>query len=96
MNIYFGKVGKNESTEDLFEHEGEYYYYKIVLENDQFVIEDTCNRRVPFEYSSTKSLYNAIKYLHHTESAKRAADTWLSDSLRNIGKMYGIKADATY
>ena len=96
MNIYFSKAGPDESVEDLFEFEGSHYYYKLELQQDQFVIRDTCDRYVPFGYDSVKPLFQALKYLYHTESAKRAADDWLNNSLRNLGHLYGIKADGTY
>lgn len=96
MNIYFGKAGPDDSVEDLFQFEGGHYYYRLELQPDQFVIYDTCDRSIPFDYDSAKSLYHAIKYMYHSEHAKRVADEWLSNSIRNIGRMYGIKADGSY
>lgn len=96
MNIYFGKAEKDESTQDLFEHEGEYFYYKISLEQDQFVIHDTCNRYVPLDYTAAKPLFQAIKYMYQTESAKRSAEAWLAKSLGALEKMYGIKTNGSF
>lgn len=93
MNIYFAQARDDEPIEDLFEYKGKYYYYKLEIQDDQFVIWDTCNRHVPFDFESASALHQAVKYLHHTENVKRTADEWLTNSLHRLGQLYGVRAD---
>lgn len=87
--IYFSEADVGDD-EDLFHHNGRAYYYKLVLEDDQFVIYDTCNRSIPFDYQSAHGLAQAVKYVDHCTRATTLADTWLANSVQRLGKFYGV------
>ena len=95
MHIYFGKV-EQEYTEDteLFEYRGNKYYYKLEMQDDQFVLHDTCGRSIPFDLESAKDLYRVVKYVYEVEATQRNAREWVSQSLSKLGKFYGINVDA--
>ena len=97
VNIYFGKADPSqEITTDLFQHNGNYYYFKLELEKDQFVIRDTCNRYVPFELDTAKEMVRAVTYVHERNELSKSADSWLDKNLRSLGKYYGIENHAGY
>lgn len=89
--IYFSEADTDES--DVFEHKGKKYYYKLVLEPDQFVIYDTCNRSIPFDYESAHGLARAVTYVDHCTRALNVADAWLANSVEKLGKFYGVNLD---
>ena len=54
METYFGKVNLEEFANvdpmECFMHNGLYYWYKLVVEDDEFKLMDTCNRMIPFNH----------------------------------------------
>ena len=89
--IYFSEADTDDN--DLFVHNGKKFYYKLVMEPDQFVIYDTCNRSIPFDYESAHGLAQAVKYVDHCVRAAGVADLWLANSLQKLGKFYGVNLD---
>ena len=64
MNIYFGEAKDEPDTTDLFQVEGEYFYYKVEVSPDSdIVIADTCGRHMPISSDAISSLMNALDYI---------------------------------
>lgn len=51
MEIFFGEVDlefyNNVDPSELFEHRGNYYWYRAVVDEEQACFYDTCDRRFP-------------------------------------------------
>jgi hypothetical protein len=93
VNIYFGKADpEHESIEELFEHNGNYYYFKLEMHDEQFVLRDTCNRYVPFEYEAAVELGKAVHYVYEHQYLHNTAEKWIQRGLQNLTKMYGLAA----
>lgn len=56
MQTYFGKINIHQypdiDFDECFFHNGNYYWYKLEIEDDQFKVYDTCDRMVPFDFES--------------------------------------------
>lgn len=52
VETYFGKINLEEFADvdpmECFKHNGLYYWYKLIVEDDEFKLLDTCGRMVPF------------------------------------------------
>lgn len=63
FEFLFGPVDPTlmEDTDDYFYNEnGQPHYYKIVLDDDQFYIHDTCNRMMPVDRGFVRSMNTAM------------------------------------
>lgn len=75
--FYFGLADADEfgDADELFEHKGKYYFYKIEGDREMFTIEDTCNRMVPFDCTSIKELnlamFGATRYYNAQDDAEQ-------------------------
>jgi len=65
MKYYFGKVSERDvemfGSDDLFEHDGAYYYNQIEIGSnpggtEDFMISDTCGRSIPISTDMISSL----------------------------------------
>lgn len=62
QQIFFGKIDTNEfnDTDDFFYHDGEHYWYKLVVEEDQICIHDTCGRHMPIGTEQMDEFYTVV------------------------------------
>lgn len=63
--FYFGTVTSDElnlvdDRESLFYYRNKAYWYKLVAEEDQLVIYDTCDRHMPFAYENLRELQHLV------------------------------------
>lgn len=62
--FYFGPVTEltvDDDTESYFSDDGgKLYYYKIVMDPEQFYIYDTCNRMMPVDRGFVRSMNTAM------------------------------------
>lgn len=90
MNIFFGWVDPEEfthvDTSDLFYHDGEHYWFKLVLEEDQVSIHDTCGRMIPFGYDSLEGLHKAVKIVFENYINKQDEDEHMKDRIAMLHK----------
>lgn len=77
--IHFGivdlEIYDNVDVEDLFHHDGKFYWYRIVMDNedDGFKIEDTCGRIMPIGREEADQLGTAIFAVNHIYRAQAEA-----------------------
>lgn len=76
FEFYFGEANPDETYEldGLFQEDGKYYYFKMVVEDDMFAIHDTCNRMMPFDRTQTNAMNLAMFGVSRFYSAIADAD----------------------
>lgn len=88
MNIFFGWVDPEEytcvDTGDLFYHNGEHYWFKLVVEEDQVSIHDTCGRMVPFGFDSLEGLHRAVTIVNENIKDKKESDEYMKERIRQL------------
>lgn len=73
--IYFGIVeGAPPDPENYYEYNNKLYYYRIEMQSDQILLQDSCGRNFPIEYDFIKALGTAVFIVNETLSAADAAD----------------------
>lgn len=62
FEFYFGlvEVEDHVELEELFQQGDKYYYFKMVVEDEQFAVYDTCNRMMPFDRTQVKAMNMAM------------------------------------
>lgn len=76
MQIFFGKIDTSEFTDvdNYFYHDGEHYWYKLLIEEDEICIYDTCGRHMPVGSEQVHELYTVMwavnSYFYKLEDAK--------------------------
>ena len=64
FQLLFGSVSLDhvEDPNDFFydEKSNTYFYYKMVVDQDQIMFYDTCGRSLPFDLSDAKALGTAV------------------------------------
>lgn len=89
--IYFGRANPEiEDIDELFEHDGNHYYFKLEMQEDQFVLYDTCNRYVPMEYDAAVELGKAVHYVYEQQYMHQTAEKWIQRGLSNLARMSGL------
>lgn len=92
MNIFFGWVDTDEfsdvDADGLFYHDGEHYWFKMVVEDDQVSIHDTCGRMVPFGYDSLKGLHTAVRIVYENYINKQDEDEYMKE---RVSKLHNSK-----
>lgn len=74
MEIYFGRVPESyyEENEKYFVDQNGYdHYFKLIIDsaNEEFTIQDTCNRYVPFPMEAAQELYTMLQGLSEFSNA---------------------------
>lgn len=86
--VFFGWVDLEEfgnvDEDELFYHDGDHYWYKVVLEEDQISIHDTCGRMIPLGYEHVDGLYRILKIVRNNQAAKSEADRSLEENIRQL------------
>lgn len=80
MEFYFGKVDleefKDVEKSELFSHDGNYFWNKMVIDSEGICFYDTCDRHMPFDRTALKELevavYIAREYDLADQDAQRA------------------------
>lgn len=64
--IFFGELYEEDmeytDLSSVFRKDGKYFWYKIVLEEDQVVLWDTCNRHFPVSYEHINMLDAVVNF----------------------------------
>lgn len=64
LEFFFGPVTHEDFSDDaesyFVDEAGKLYYYKIVMDEDQFYIYDTCNRMMPVDRGFIRSMNTAM------------------------------------
>lgn len=91
MKYYFGKVSQQDvhafGTDNLFEHEGEYFYNQLEIGSnpggiEDFVISDTCGRSIPLATEQIPQLVRVLVDISLTMNSLTEAEA-LQDDLAN-------------
>lgn len=74
MEIYFGKVNFDEydnvDPSETLKSNGEHFWYKAVIDEDQVCFYDTCGRHFPISLENIReadTIMFAAKELHHAQ-----------------------------
>lgn len=63
MNICFGRATEEvDELDSLFYSDGKHFWYRLVFEEDQIRIEDTCGRMLPISYEHCTDLSKALQF----------------------------------
>ena len=88
MNVFFGKINleeyQNLEREGLFFHNENYYWYKIEVTEDQAVLYDTCNRKVPIGPDGALQFGTAASAVSMFYRAKQDAEKTFQRKIREI------------
>ena len=76
FEFYFGlvEVEDHVELEELFQQGDKYYYFKMVVEDEQFAVYDTCNRMMPFDRTQVKAMNMAMFGVTQFYNALNEAD----------------------
>lgn len=76
--FYFAEVEQElmdqVDLDGLFQHRGIYYWFRLVLEEDQFKIEDSCGRIMPIGYEHLGEFSYLVQHLDAIGQIQREAD----------------------
>jgi len=78
FEFYFGVVDTEQDhiePEECFQQGDKYYYFKMVVEDEQFAVYDTCKRMMPFDRTQVKALNLAMFGVTQFYNALEEADT---------------------
>jgi hypothetical protein len=83
MQIYFDEVDPkilDETGGSAFAYNGRFYDYRITVETDNVVLEDSVGRMIPFAHQNIAGLHRAVCNIKDLSSTLAAAEA-LMDSL---------------
>ncbi len=75
MKYYFGKVDEDNLDGSEFEHNGNFYYYMLELDEDVITIKDTCNHYMPIDLDAVATLAQIFQNVTVYERAKKSFDS---------------------
>jgi hypothetical protein len=90
--FYFGPAtldcSDDNDADSLFQDDnGDYFYYKIVVDEDMFFIHDTCGRMVPIDREFTKNFGNAMFGVAGVYSAADEAEQLFNKRINETNKL---------
>jgi len=91
VKFYFSKAISAEAHTDMFEHEGNHYYYMVEILDESFTIMDTCGRFMPFDYTSAKDFGLAafvVEKVYADEAEISAFIDKKSDQLKQLVQFF--------
>lgn len=88
--IYFGKVNDFENAKDTFKSGSANYYYVLESDNDQVLIQDTCNRALPIDIEHLDDLIKALNYINNYNKTQKLAQDWVESSINKLNRLYGF------
>ena len=78
FEFYFGLVDVDQEymeLDELFQQGDKYYYFKMVVEDEQFAVYDTCKRMMPFDRTQVNAMNMAMFGVTRFYGALTEADT---------------------
>ncbi len=91
METYFGKATEEDleisGTAEFFEKDGNYYYYKLVCNDEGFVIEDTCGRYLPLDKDCANEFATMGFVVSKYFDAHKEAESLLSKRLDQLQQL---------
>jgi hypothetical protein len=86
--FYFAEVNPEDfdytDKETVFCHEGRYYWHRLLLEEDQIVIEDTCDRHMPLCLEQIQKFSHIISHIAEMEVIKMDAQNRIDELLTQM------------
>lgn len=88
MTFYFGKIDTviyhDIDLDEVFYHNDNYYWYKVVSGEEDFMIYDTCNRVMPIPVDCGSGLATVLFAINTVETARIQAEVAVAKKMTEM------------